>query len=76
MVGELKLSPLEYLGLLFKADFMQGMLLAAICFLLPLKKRAGWKSRLFFLAVLSLAVNLAVFGLCYFFCAMRSIPCC
>ena len=54
------MGPVGYLGLLFKADFMQGMLLAAICFLIPLKKRTGWKSRLFILAILSLAVNLMV----------------
>lgn len=59
-MGDLVLGPVEYLGLLFKADFMQGMLLAAACFLIPLKKRAGWKGRLFILAVLSLAVNLMV----------------
>ena len=57
---DLVLGPVEYLGLLFKADFMQGMLLSAICFLIPLKKRAGWKGRLALLVVVSLAVNLAV----------------
>ena len=57
---DLVLGPVEYLGLLFKADFMQGMLLAAICFLIPLKKRAGWKGRLAVLVIVSLSANLAV----------------
>lgn len=58
-MGDLVLGPVEYLGLLFKADFMQGMLLAAICFLIPLKKRSGWKGRLALLLIVSLLANYA-----------------
>ena len=58
-MGNPVFGPAEYLGLLFKADFMQGMLLAAICFLIPLKKRAGWKGRLALLLAASLLVNYA-----------------
>lgn len=50
----------HFFYLLVQPDFMQGMLLASCLFLLPLKRRQGWKHRLAAVCVLSLLAGVGL----------------